>query len=88
MLTLHMVSLCLAVIVALPVATPKEYKNTASYALGNRSFSLTSVNVVQMNCLISCIVDGWPNGFAFIMSFMTPLWTICTYMRTCFGVVI
>lgn len=28
-------SLCLAVIIALPAATPKEFRNTASYALGN-----------------------------------------------------
>ena len=27
--------LCLAVIVALPAATPKEFRNSASYALGN-----------------------------------------------------
>ena len=27
--------LCLVIIVALPVATPKELKNSASYALGN-----------------------------------------------------
>ncbi|KAL4071559.1 amino acid/polyamine transporter I [Scleroderma yunnanense] len=56
------VFLCLAVIIALPVATPKEYKNTASYALGN----FTSL-------------DGWSNGFAFIMSFLAPLWTICSF---------
>lgn len=23
------------------------------------------------------LVNGWPNGFAFIMSFLAPLWTIC-----------
>jgi hypothetical protein len=28
-------SLCLAVILVLPVATPKELKNNASFALGN-----------------------------------------------------
>ena len=27
--------LCLVIIVALPVATPKELKNSANYALGN-----------------------------------------------------
>ena len=30
-------SLCLAVIVALPAATPKEFRNTASFALGGFS---------------------------------------------------
>ncbi|KAI0668854.1 APC amino acid permease [Trametes maxima] len=54
--------LCLAVIIALPAATPKEFKNSASYALGN--FTNTS---------------GWPSGFAFILSFLAPLWTICSF---------
>ncbi|KAL1938951.1 hypothetical protein VTO73DRAFT_11104 [Trametes versicolor] len=56
------VVLCLAVIIALPAATPKEFRNTASYALGN--FTNTS---------------GWPSGFAFILSFLAPLWTICSF---------
>ncbi|KAL4246862.1 Amino Acid-Polyamine-Organocation Transporter [Abortiporus biennis] len=51
--------LCLAIIIALPASTPKEFRNTASYALGN--FTNTS---------------GWPSGYAFIMSFLAPLWTI------------
>ncbi|OSD03677.1 APC amino acid permease [Trametes coccinea BRFM310] len=54
------VLLCLAVIIALPAATPKEFRNSASYALGN--FTNTS---------------GWSDGFAFILSFLAPLWTIC-----------
>jgi len=51
--------LCAAVIIALPAATPKEFKNSASYALGN----FTNLN-------------GWPDGYAFILSFLAPLWTI------------
>ncbi|KAL0952585.1 hypothetical protein HGRIS_006841 [Hohenbuehelia grisea] len=54
--------LCLAVIVALPAATPSEFKNTAKFALGD----FTNFN-------------GWPNGFAFILSFLAPLWTICSF---------
>ncbi|KAI6137894.1 amino acid/polyamine transporter I [Pisolithus tinctorius] len=54
--------LCIAVIIVLPVATPKEYINSASYALGN----FTNLN-------------GWPNGFAFVLSFVAPLWTICSF---------
>lgn len=54
--------LCIVVIIVLPVATPKEYINSASYALGN----FTNLN-------------GWPNGFAFILSFVAPLWTICSF---------
>ncbi|KAH7882169.1 amino acid/polyamine transporter I [Phlebopus sp. FC_14] len=56
------VLLCLAVIIALPAATPKEYMNSASFALGN----FTNLN-------------GWTNGYAFILSFLAPLWTICSF---------
>ncbi|TFK47246.1 APC amino acid permease [Heliocybe sulcata] len=56
------VLLCLAVIIALPIVTPSEFKNSASYAFGNFSN-----------------VSGWPNGFAFILSFLAPLWTICSF---------
>ncbi|KAI0728352.1 APC amino acid permease [Irpex lacteus] len=56
------VLLCLAVIIALPAATPSEFKNNAGYALGDfTNFS------------------GWPNGFAFILGFQAPLWTICSF---------
>ncbi|KAF8553642.1 hypothetical protein OG21DRAFT_1497597, partial [Imleria badia] len=54
--------LCFAVIIGLPAATPKEYMNSASFALG--SFSNA---------------DSWPNGYAFILSFLAPLWTICSF---------
>ncbi|KAL7284284.1 hypothetical protein ACG7TL_001567 [Trametes sanguinea] len=51
--------LILAIIIALPAATPPEFKNTASFAFkGFVNFS------------------GWPNGFAFVLSFLAPLWTI------------
>ncbi|KAH8084912.1 APC amino acid permease [Cristinia sonorae] len=54
--------LCLAVIIALPAATPSEFKNTAKYAFGDfTNFS------------------GWPSGFAFILSLLAPLWTICSF---------
>ncbi|KAI0744734.1 APC amino acid permease [Earliella scabrosa] len=56
------IMLCLAVIIALPAATPKEFRNTASYALGN----FTNVS-------------GWSDGYAFILSFLSPLWTICSF---------
>ncbi|KAH9973549.1 APC amino acid permease [Lactifluus volemus] len=52
------ISLCFAVIIALPAATPRELKNNASYALGN----FTNLY-------------GWPNGFAFTLSFLAPIWT-------------
>jgi len=56
------VLLCLAVIVALPAATPKAFMNDASFALGN----FTNLN-------------GWASGYAFILSFLAPLWTICSF---------
>ncbi|KAJ3506420.1 hypothetical protein NLJ89_g6880 [Agrocybe chaxingu] len=54
------VLLCLAIIVALPASTPKEFKNTAKFAL----WDFNNVN-------------GWTDGYAFILSFLAPLWTIC-----------
>ncbi|KAI9571846.1 amino acid/polyamine transporter I [Boletus coccyginus] len=54
--------LCFVVIIGLPAATPKEYMNTASFALGD----FTNVY-------------GWPNGYAFILSFLAPLWTIGSF---------
>ncbi|KAF7776414.1 hypothetical protein Agabi119p4_4807 [Agaricus bisporus var. burnettii] len=53
---------CVAIIIALPIATPKEFRNTAKFAL----WDFTNLN-------------GWPNGFAFIYSFLAPLWTICSF---------
>ncbi|KAG0692512.1 amino acid/polyamine transporter I [Suillus ampliporus] len=57
--TLVNLCLCFIVIIALPIATPAEYRNSASFALGN----FTNLY-------------GWPSGFAFILSFMAPLYTI------------
>ncbi|KAF9529046.1 APC amino acid permease [Crepidotus variabilis] len=54
--------LVVVVIIALPVATPVEFKNTSQFAL--RDFYNS---------------NGWPNGFAFILSFLSPLWTICGF---------
>ncbi|KAI0937679.1 hypothetical protein AcV7_003647 [Taiwanofungus camphoratus] len=51
--------LCLAIIIALPAATPEEFKNSARYAFSGFENS-----------------SGWPNGFAFVLSFLAPLWTI------------
>lgn len=56
------VLLCLAIIILLPVATPQEFKNPASYAFGG----FTNLG-------------SWPNGFAFLLSFLAPLWTVCGF---------
>ncbi|KAF9219347.1 amino acid transporter [Gyrodon lividus] len=56
------VCLCFAVIIGLPAATPKDFKNSASFALGNFSN-----------------FNGWTDGYAFILSFLAPLWTICSF---------
>ncbi|PBK78520.1 APC amino acid permease [Armillaria solidipes] len=53
------VLLCFAIIVGLPAATPKEFRNDAKFAFED----FTNVS-------------GWPNGFAFILSFLTPLWSV------------
>ncbi|KAF8198881.1 APC amino acid permease [Mycena galopus ATCC 62051] len=54
--------LILVVIISLPAATPKEFKNDTRYALGGFDN-----------------VNGWPNGFAFCLSFLTPLWVIAAF---------
>ncbi|KAJ6527163.1 APC amino acid permease [Mycena capillaripes] len=55
-------ALILVVIISLPAATPKEFKNDTRYALGRFDN-----------------VNGWPNGFAFCLSFLTPLWVIAGF---------
>ncbi|KDR73321.1 hypothetical protein GALMADRAFT_251941 [Galerina marginata CBS 339.88] len=57
--------LCLALIIGVPAATPKEFMNNASYAFGNFSN-----------------VSGWNNGYAFILSFLSPLWAIGSFDST------
>ncbi|KAG1723081.1 amino acid/polyamine transporter I [Suillus paluster] len=54
--------LCFIVIIALPIATPHEYRNSASFALGE----FTNLN-------------GWPSGFAFILSLLSPLSIMAGY---------
>jgi amino acid transporter len=56
------IALCLAVIVALPAATPSEFMNSASFAFGDFSN-----------------FNGWPDGFAFMLAGLAPLWTICSF---------
>ncbi|KIY52604.1 amino acid transporter [Fistulina hepatica ATCC 64428] len=56
------IALCVAVLVALPAATPAENMNTARFALGGFAN-----------------FNGWSDGFAFVLSFMAPLWTICGF---------
>jgi amino acid permease (GABA permease) len=57
--TLMNVCLCFIIIIALPIATPPDFRNSANFALADFT-NLT----------------GWPSGFAFILSFMAPLYTI------------
>ncbi|KAJ7647069.1 amino acid/polyamine transporter I [Roridomyces roridus] len=56
------IALFLAVIIALPVATPRILHNSTSFAF--RTFENTS---------------GWPNGYAFILSFLAPAWTVAGF---------
>ncbi|KAI0264624.1 amino acid/polyamine transporter I [Gloeopeniophorella convolvens] len=58
------VLLCLVVIIAVPAATPNEFKNSAKIVFTSTGFQNLS---------------GWPNGFAFILSFLTPLWTVAGF---------
>ncbi|KAJ8594342.1 hypothetical protein M405DRAFT_858185 [Rhizopogon salebrosus TDB-379] len=56
------VCLCFVIIIALPIATPSEYRNSASFSFGD----FTNL-------------EGWPSGFAFILSLLAPLYTIGGY---------
>ncbi|KAI9434902.1 amino acid/polyamine transporter I [Lactarius indigo] len=56
--------LCPAVIIAPPAATPRELKNSTSYAPGNFTNWASTPNSY---------------GFAFILSFLAPLWTVCSF---------
>ncbi|KAI0264622.1 APC amino acid permease [Gloeopeniophorella convolvens] len=56
--------LCLGIIIAVPAATPNEFKNSAKIVFTSPGFRNLS---------------GWPNGFAFILSFLTPLWTLAGF---------
>ena len=73
--------LCLIVVIALPITTPKELKNNANYAFGN--FTNCACVLLSSELSLSIITDrvllavyDWPNGFAFILSFLAPIWTI------------
>jgi hypothetical protein len=33
--------------------------------------------IPRFTCGVYPTVSGWPDGYAFILSFLAPLWTIC-----------
>ncbi|KAJ1307290.1 hypothetical protein OPQ81_001400 [Rhizoctonia solani] len=51
-----------AILIALPSATPAQFRNSASYALTD----FTNLS-------------GYPDGFAFFLSWLAPVWTIGSY---------
>ncbi|KAI0034224.1 APC amino acid permease [Vararia minispora EC-137] len=59
------IALVLIFIIGIPIATPVEFKNPASYAFGH----------------FETFFD-WPNGFALILSFLAPLWTVSGFDAT------
>jgi len=69
--------LCGAIIIALPAATPKELRNEASFAFGGFVNCECDSYHFKFNFLtIYTLVSRWSDGFAFIVSFLTPLWTL------------
>ena len=71
--------LCVAIIVGLPAATPSEFKNSAKVALWDfYNGRLGRFGILLIKLIF--LVNGWPNGYAFILSFLAPLWTICTQL--------
>ena len=74
--------LCLAIIIVLPITTPKELKNNVSYTLGN--FTNRMCIFLLISFLVTddrgfAVVYDWLSGFAFILSFIAPVWTICVH---------
>ncbi|CAA7270612.1 unnamed protein product [Cyclocybe aegerita] len=49
----------LVLLIAMPIVTPPEFKNSAAYVFGNFE------NLMH-----------WPSGFAFLLSFLAPAWTV------------
>jgi amino acid transporter len=60
------------------VATPPEFKNSASYVFGH--FENCMDNSLHIRALsltgYLCSVSLWPSGFAFLLSFLAPAWVI------------
>ncbi|KAI0036350.1 APC amino acid permease [Vararia minispora EC-137] len=63
-------ALILILIVGMPIATPTDFKNSGSYAFGH----FENCKLYYMASLRKFF--DWPNGFAFILSFLAPLWTV------------
>ncbi|KAI0028695.1 amino acid/polyamine transporter I [Vararia minispora EC-137] len=53
------IGLVLVFLIGIPIATPAEFRNSASFAFGH----------------FENLYD-WPNGFAFFLSFLAPLWSV------------
>ena len=71
--------LCLALIIALPISTPPEFRNNASYvftSFPNCGYISSACDENEYDTGLT--VTAWPSGFAFILSFLAPLWTIGT----------
>ena len=70
--------LCLAVIIGLPAATPSEFRNSAKVALVDFNDGNVDWQAVIFDSNLGKFpVTGWNGGYAFILSFLAPLWTIC-----------
>lgn len=71
-------SLILGIIIALPAATPDEFKNDAAFVFGDFQKCVSDLLWHPSLCSLtrSFVVTTWPNGFAFVLSFLAPLWAI------------
>ena len=54
--------------IGIPHRLPSETSPTVSFAL----------NTIVRDADVLPLVNGWTDGYAFILSFLAPLWTICT----------
>ena len=77
-----------------------HHRPTCCYAQWIQEFCQSSLMGLLQRCAVWCIpavmlaetnptsVNGWVNGYAFILSFLAPLWTICKsctlFLADCF----
>ena len=71
-------SLCFTVIVMLPIAIPTGQSLVLDFTNGMYYSNLT----LSASHADFFVVSGWPDGYAFIISFLVPVWTIGSFVNS------